>query len=327
MSLPPGSRLPATAQTYLLIKHFCDFSTFLHMRYGDIFTIQLLGIGPSVHVARPDLIRELFIASTDVVHAGDSNKVIEPLVGKTSVALVDGDPHQRVRRLLNGPLHGSRMKKHGPTMVDATVKAISSWKAGEQRSMLTLMQDVSLEIILRAIFGVSDSALPEAASNVLKMVLAYTAPLVIVPWTRVDLGPWSPFGRFARRRAVVHDWLDKEITDRRHNPDPDRADVLSALVLGREGTESAFTDEEIRDQLITLFVAGQDTTSAALTWAMVLLHANQGILEKLVAEVDSLGPDPDPDALAELPYLTAVCQESLRCTTTVPAARSPSRRP
>ena len=208
MSLPPGSRLPATAQTYLLIKHFCDFSTFLHMRYGDIFTIQLLGIGPSVHVARPDLIRELFIASTDVVHAGDSNKVIEPLVGKTSVALVDGDPHQRVRRLLNGPLHGSRMKKHGPTMVDATVKAISSWKAGEQRSMLTLMQDVSLEIILRAIFGVSDSALPEAASNVLKMVLAYTAPLVIVPWTRVDLGPWSPFGRFARRRAVVHDWLD-----------------------------------------------------------------------------------------------------------------------
>ncbi|MBL9044552.1 MAG: cytochrome P450 [Myxococcales bacterium] len=328
MSLPPGSRLPATAQTYLLIKHFCDFSTFLHMRYGDIFTIQLLGIGPSVHVARPDLIRELFIASTDVVHAGDSNKVIEPLVGKTSVALVDGDPHQRVRRLLNGPLHGSRMKKHGPTMVDATVKAISSWKAGEQRSMLTLMQDVSLEIILRAIFGVSDSALPEAASNVLKMVLAYTAPLVIVPWTRVDLGPWSPFGRFARRRAVVHDWLDKEITDRRHNPDPDRADVLSALVLGREGTESAFTDEEIRDQLITLFVAGQDTTSAALTWAMVLLHANQGILEKLVAEVDSLGPDPDPDALAELPYLTAVCQESLRCTTTVPAAsRTPFQKP
>ena len=328
MSLPPGSSLPATAQTYVLIKHFCDFSTFLHMRYGDIFTIRLLGIGPSVHVARPDLIRDLFIASPDVVHAGDSNMVIAPLVGKSSVALVDGEPHQRIRRLLNGPLHGSRMRKHGPTIANATTKAIANWRTGEQRSMLTLFQDVSLEVILLAFFGVSDQTLPEAAQNVLQMVLAYTAPLVIVPWTRVDLGPWSPFGRFARKRAVVHDWLMREIAERRHNPDPDRADVLSALVLSREGTESAFSDEEIRNQLITLFVAGQDTTSAALTWAMVLLHANPDILEKLVAEVDSLGADPAPELLADLPYLTAVCQESLRCTTTVPAAsRTPFEKP
>lgn len=332
-SLPPGPSLPAAVQTYLLIKHTCDFFAYLKLRHGDLFTIKLLGLGPSVHAARPELIREMFVAAPERVHAGDSNIVIEPLVGKTSVALVDEEAHQRVRRLLNGPLHGQKMRRHAPTIAEATRTAIAGWRPGEQRSMLTLMQDVSLEIILRVIFGITDrNELPVAAKNVLDMVLAYTAPLVIVPWTRVDLGPMSPGGRFLRRRQVVNDWILREVAARRRSPDPERADVLSALVLPKDGpsdkNERPFTDQEIRDQLITLFVAGQDTTSAALTWAMALLHANPAVLERLVAEVDALGPDCDPYKLADLPYLTAVCQESLRTTTTVPAAsRTPVGEP
>jgi cytochrome P450 len=321
MALPPGPRIPAVVQTYLFIKHTLRFFDELLLRYGDIFTIELTGIGKSVHVVRPESIRELFIAAPEYLHAGDSNSVVEPLIGKQAIAILDENDHARVRRLLKGPLHGEKMRAHGPTIMDATRYAVRDFRPGDTRSMLTLMQDISLEVILRVIFGITErSALPVMAKNVLQMVTAYTPALLVVPQLRHDLGAWSPWGRFVRRRKVVDDWLLGEIAARRKRPDPRRTDVLSALVLAQEANEAPLSDDEIRDQIVTLFVAGQDTTSAALTWAMCLLHNNPRTLERLLAELDSLGPEPHPDKMAELPYLNAVCNEALRTTTTVPAA-------
>lgn len=329
MALPPGPRLPAILQTYLFIKHTLRFFDELLRRYGDIFTIEMVGTGKSVHLVRPDSIRELFIAAPEYLHAGDSNALVEPLIGKRSIALLDEGDHARVRRLLKGPLHGEKMRAHGRTIMDATRHAVRDFAPGQERSMLTLMQDVSLEVILRVIFGITErSALPEAAKNVLQMVNAYTPALLVVPPLRRDLGPYSPGGRFARRRKIVDDWLLGEIATRRKDPDPRRNDVLSALVLAQQHNEAPLSDIEIRDQIVTLFVAGQDTTSAALTWAMSLLHANPKQLDRLMSELDALGPDPDPDAVSAAPYLNAVCNEALRTTTTVPAAaRMPVKRP
>src|SRR5262245_14906479 len=143
------------------------------------------------------------------------------------------------------------------------------------------------------------------------MVLSYTPPLLILPALRRDLGPWSPGGRFARRRAIVDEWIRGEIAERRQHADAERADVLSMLVLARDENGEPLTDGEIRDQLITLFVAGQDTTSAALAWAMAQLHVHPDVIERLTDELDALGPDADAEQVAALPYLGAVCNESL----------------
>lgn len=329
MALPPGPRLPAIVQTYLFIKHPLWFFDECLRRYGDVFTIEMVAVGKSVHGVRPETIREMFIASPDYLHAGEANSIVQPLIGQNSVALLDEDDHARVRRILKGPLHGEKMRAHGRTIMDATRHAIKDWGAGEPHSMLSVMQDISLEVILRVVFGITErSAMPEAAKNVLSMVTAYTPSLLVIPPMRRDLGPWSPGGRFARRRQVVDDWLLGEIASRRKQPDKRRVDVLSALVLAQEQGEAPLSDKEIRDQIVTLFVAGQDTTSATLTWAMSLLHANRPVLERLLSEIETLGADPDPEQMAALPFLGAVCNEALRAATTVPAAaRMPVKRP
>lgn len=329
MALPPGPRAAAAIQTFHFITRPLPFFEDCRRRFGDIFTIKLLGVGRSVHVTRPDTVRELFTAPPEQVHAGDSNSLIEPLVGRSSVALVDEGPHARLRRLMTPPMHGQRMRRHGRTIMEATRHAVCGWRPGEVRTMLPAMQDISLEVILQVIFGITErKRLPEAARNVLAMVAAYTPALLLVKPLRRDLGPLSPGRRFLRRREVVDRWLMQEIAERREHADPERIDVLSLLLQARTEHDEPLTDREVRDQLTTLFVAGQDTTSAALAWALAQLHAHPKVLERLVAELDTLGPDPDPEKLAELPYLTAVCNESLRAIPTVfAAARMAVRRP
>src|SRR5262249_22629408 len=151
-------------------------------------------------------------------------------VGVHSVALVDEAAHARARRVLNVPLHGQKMRRHGLTIVEAARAAVRRFRPGEVRPMLPAMQDVSLEVILRVIFGVTDEReIPVAARAVMRMVLAYTPPLLVIPALRHDLGGWSPGGRFARARQAVDDWIFGEIARRRDRPDPERVDVLSLL--------------------------------------------------------------------------------------------------
>jgi cytochrome P450 len=320
MSLPPGPPSPAAVQTWRFIARPFPFFEECRRNYGELFSIKLVGIGPSVHVCRPETVRELFHAPVDRVHAGDSNAVIEPMVGWRSVALIDEAEHARIRRVLNVPLHGPKMRRHGQTIADAARRAISPLRLGETRPMLPLMQDISLEVIMRVIFGASDEELPAASRAVMQMVLAYTAPLLLVPPLRRDLGKWSPGGRFLRRRQIVDDWIYKEISARRATPEVERVDVLSLLLGATDGDGRPLTDREIRDQLMTLFVAGQDTTSTALAWTLAHVHANPEARERLDDEIAALGADPDPDALCALPYLSAVCNESLRIIPTVMAA-------
>ncbi len=327
-SLPPGPASPAAFQTLRFIARPFPFFDECRRKFGELFTIKLVGIGQSVHVCRPETIRELFHAPPDRVHAGDSNAVIEPMVGWQSVALIDEGEHARMRRVLNVPLHGPKMRQHGRTIAQATRRAMAPLREGEVRPMLPLMQDISLEVIMRVIFGASDAELPMASRAVMQMVLAYTAPLLVLPPLRRDLGAWSPGGKFARRRRVVDEWVYKEIAERRRQPDAERVDVLSLLLNATDGDGKPITDREIRDQLMTLFVAGQDTTSTALAWAMAHIHANPGVRQRLIDELDTLGPDPDPEALCALPYLQATCNESLRIIPTVMAAsRLAVRRP
>ncbi len=329
MALPPGPIAHPAIQTYRFIKEPLPFFEECRWHHGDLFTIQMLGIGKCVHVCRPETVRELFPADPEHLHAGASNSLIEPLGGKASVALADERGHARMRRVLNLPLHGPKMRKHGRTMRDAARFAMRDFRAGDVRAMLPLTQDIPLEVILRVVFGIqSRDLLPEAAAAVLEMVTAYTPLLLIVPQTRRDFGRHSPGGRFARRRAVVDAWIRREIKERRAAADTERADVLSLLLIARDENDEPLADDEIRDQLITLFVDGQDTTSAALAWAMSLLHANPDVLERLRAELATLGEDRDTEKMAQLPYLLAVCNEALRPVPTVLAAsRTAVKRP
>jgi cytochrome P450 len=328
MPLPPGPSQPAVVQTFRFITRPLPFFDECKRNYGDLFCIKLVGIGPSVHVCRPETVRELFHAPIDHLHAGESNSVIEPMVGASSVALVDEGEHARLRRALNVPLHGQRMRQHGVTIAEVARAAARGLRAGETRPMLPIMQDVSLEVILRVIFGVDEAGVPEASKMIMEMARAYTPPLLLVPMLRADLGVLSPGGRFARRRRIVDEWLMREIAKRRRTADPNRADVLSLLLAATGEDGQPLTDREIRDQLMTLFIAGQDTTSTALAWALGHLHANPRVLARLQDEIDALGPEPEADKLLELPYLTAVCNEALRIIPTVLAAsRKAVKRP
>jgi cytochrome P450 len=185
--------------------------------------------------------------------------------------------------------------------------------------MQTSTQWISLEVIIRAVFGVQDPAHIEVLRAALIELVAATVPsLLFFPWLRRPWGGLSPFVRYDRAIKRVEALIYGEIAARRAQPDEAREDILSLLLAARDEAGEGMRDQELRDELLTLLFAGHETTGIALAWASYWLHRNPGSLERLRAEIDALGDSPDPEVIARLPYLDAVCNETLRLHPIVP---------
>jgi cytochrome P450 len=317
MNLPNGPKSPSFVQTLKFIVNPMSFMEACAKRYGDIFTLRLKN--PVVIVSNPQAIQQILTSDTkDFTAPSTGNKPFEPLMGKHSVIMASGAAHRRQRQLLMPPFHGDRMRVYADIISKITDEVMSQQEVGKTFCVREAMQAITMRIIMQAVFGLYEGSRAAEVEKLLGLILEAggSSPLnsafLIFPFLQRDLGPFSYWGSFLRRRERVNQLLYAEINERREQPDATRSDILSLLMAARDEAGEPMTNEELRDELMTLLVAGHETTATALTWALYWIHKLPPVREKLLEELDSLGENSDTNAIIKLPYLNAVCCETLR---------------
>jgi unspecific monooxygenase len=291
-------------------------------KYGDIFTMRLAGLGAFVLIGNPQAIGEIFSQDSQF-DVGRGNALAKPLVGANSLMLIDGERHRRERKLLMPPFHGERLQTYARQICLITEQVASQWQVGQAFVARTAMQKISLEVILQIVFGLSEGERYQQLKPLLTDWLNLTdsplrSSMLFLRFLQQDWGRWTPWGRMKRRQRQVHDLLQAEIESRRTNKNEEGTDVLSLMMAARDENGQAMSDEELRDELLTTLFAGHETTATTLAWAFYQIHQRLDVREKLLKELDSLGENSPPREIAQLPYLTAVCQETLRMYPVLP---------
>lgn len=319
MKLPPGPKTPAMLQMIRWIARPMQFMEDCANRYGDIFTARVAtGFIPVVFVSNPQALQEILTGDTKEFEApGESNQIFEPLLGKQSMIALSGASHRRQRQLMMPPFHGERMRTYGETIANITEQVMNQWQIGKPFCVRTSTQAITLRVMMKAVFGLNEDARGEQIEHLLvgmmdQMSSPFSAAMLYFPALQRDLGALTPWGNFVRRKQQTDNLLYEEMQQRRAHPDANRTDILSLLMAARDEAGEAMTDEELRDELMTLLLAGHETTATAIAWALYWIHKLPSVREKLLQELDSLGDNPDPGAIFKLPYLNAVCSETLR---------------
>jgi cytochrome P450 len=301
---PPGSRLPGVVQAVRYARDPVGLLERYQRRYGDVFSLPFPAFGRLVYVADPDLIKQVFTGDPGTFHAGAANaRALEPVLGRFSLLTLDGDDHMRQRKLLLPPFHGEAVRRYRDLIAEIAGREVDRWPLGRPFELRPRMQAITLEVILRAVFGVRGEERLQRFRTLLPRLTEATGVQMWIPFLRRDLGPWSPWGRFLRMRAKVDELVYDEIRRRRAEPGAaERDDVLSLLLGARHEDGSPMSDRELRDELITLLTAGHETSATALAWAFERLLRNSGAMRELRAEVEGGGDD----------YAEAVVKETLR---------------
>ena len=316
MTLPDGPKTPRFVQ---LIQWISDPLTYLDKcakQYGDIFTAQFGNMEPMVMINHPQAVQEML--NSNAFHApGSLNSILKPIVGEQSMIMLSGERHKRSRQLLMPPFHGERMRNYGKLICDIAADAASKWSVDRPFVARSAMEEVTMRVILQAVFGMDDGPRLQALRPLLASVVDMTgsplrSSILFLNWMQQDWGSWSPWGRMKQRQRKADDLIYAEIEERRLQPEANRTDILSLMMAARDENGQPMTNEELRDELMTLLFAGHETTATALAWAFYWIHSLPSVRQKLLQELDSLGENPDPMEIFRLPYLSAVCQETLR---------------
>jgi cytochrome P450 len=283
-------------------------------RYGRRFTVRLIGQPPLVMISDPEEIKEVFLAPPHVLHPGEGARILEPIVGANSLILLDGAPHLEQRRLLLPAFHGERMQGLAGLMQQLAESEVASWPTEEPVELHPRLQRLTLEIILRAVFGLHSGPRLDALRENLTQILALSeSPLSLLPPPPRRLARFTPMARFERLNAEVDRLIYELIEQRRHDDGEaeEGEDILSLLLGARHEDGSPMSAVELRDELMTALVAGHETTASQLTWAFERLAHEPLVLERLRGE---LAADTDEE------YLTATINEILRHRPVLPNA-------
>jgi cytochrome P450 family 135 len=306
--LPPGPKLPGAVQLVLMMRWWPQFVARCRRRYGKVFTLQNTMMGEMIYLADPDAVKTVFAGDPRIFHAGEANSMLSGLLGDSSVLVVDGDVHRERRRLMMAPFHRDAVARQAELMADIAAKNIAGWPVGRSFPVAPKTSEITLEVILRTVIGASDPARLAALRDVMPRLLSvgpWESLAIAVPKLQSRL-PWR---RLARNMKEADRLLYAEIAERRADPNlAERTDAL-AMLIQASGTE--MSDQELRDQLITLLVAGHDTTATGLAWALERLTRHPQILAKAVAAAEA------GDAAGD-EYLDAVAKEALRIRPVVP---------
>lgn len=314
-----GGWLAAPANTMQLVRDPLPLLRGLGERHGRSFMLTLLD-GPSLVSGDPAVVADMFAGGG--THADAPNEIVTPLVGERSIVLANGAPHRRKRKMLAPPFHGARMLAYGQTIADATRRGVDSLRPGDTLDVLDMTQRLSLEVILRAAFGVTDPVRVQVLQRAIYGVVSgFPAWLMFTPLLQRPMAGVGPWDRHLRAVAALKSLLLEEIAAARSVPEGSRDDVLSMMLTARDEQGQGMPDDEIVDELRTLIIAGHETTATTLGWALWQLHRNPDVLTRLHAELDTLPSDASPAALSKLPYLTATCDETLRMHPIVPVFR------
>ncbi len=308
-TLPPGPRSPRAWQTAGWISRPGPFLRRCRDRYGDVFTFRIAG-ETWVMLSDPEDIKRTFTGDPTMLRAGEANVILRPVVGSRSVLLLDEPDHMVDRKLMLPPFHGERMQRYGEIMIEATHEEVARWPRGEPLALWPRMQAITLEVIVRAVFGVRERDRMDELERRLRRMLDWVASP-----SRLALVALSGPDRVERnrpfRRAVdaVDELLLAEIAARRRSDDlAERDDILSMLVQARYEDGSAMGDRELRDELVTLLVAGHETTATSLAWALERLMRHPQALDR--AREDARAGDGE--------YIDAVVKETLRLRPVLP---------
>jgi len=310
--LPPGPKAPGMVQTLQWMYRPIPFLQRCRRKYGPIFEIQL---GPAGHVfviADPEAAKEVLTADPRYFRAGDTNGIFRDVVGNHSILVMDGPEHLHHRKILL-PAVGRHAERYGE-MISAIARArVATWKAGEEIRLLGEMEAISFEVMMRIALGSDGSSARENQFRTLipHMMDMCDSPFTLLPWFRHELGGISPYARLMRYVEGIHEILYEAIEDRRADPLLGiRDDALSLLLKATYEDGSPLEDEVVRDELLTLLMAGYETTTAALTWAFERLLRTPEKLERLTDELAS----------GDEGYLAAVVKETLRRRPVIPLA-------
>src|SRR3954453_1382490 len=302
--LPPGPNWSLPRSTWRWWMRPLQTLDYCQSRYGDMFSYRLPYEGRWVFVSSPEAIKQVFTGDPRLLHAGEANIVLLPVLGERSVLLLDEPAHMKERKLMLPPFHGKRMKAYGEVMAQVAIEEIDRWPADQPVRMRPRMQAMTLEIILRAVFGVdAGERLNSLRDELRRMLNLFSNPRRAI--FMVLLGPnrLRRFPPFRRRLERVDRLLYEEISARRGAADlSERDDILSLLLQARHEDGEPMSDRELRDELMTLLVAGHETTATGLSWAIELLARHPEELDRLEESV----------AAGEDEYLDAVIKETLR---------------
>jgi cytochrome P450 len=283
--LPPGPRIPKAVMGLAFVAARHRLITAIGRRFGSTFTINLPVFGETVVVSDRALIKELFTANSDLL-ARASN--LGAVLGPGSTFSLDGDDHRARRKLLVPPFHGKRMAGYEAIVEEEVMREIAGWPEGREFETLEPMMRITLNAILRAVFGAQGTAFDELRRLLPPMVPLASRMAVMPPAVRRDLGPWSPWGKVQRSRRRYNEIIADLIADARSDPAFDeRNDVLALMLQARYEDGAPISDDHIADELLTLLAAGHETTATTLAWTVERLRRHPRLLSRLTAEVDA----------------------------------------
>lgn len=305
--LPPGPRLPAPLQLLAFWKRPAASLERARQRFGKRFTVRLPFQPPLVILSDPEEIKQLFTAPPDVLHPGEGARLLEPTVGSNSVILLDEAAHLEQRKLMLPAFHGEKMAALTGLMEELTERELESWPAGQPVALHPHLQRLTLEIILRAVFGLEQGQQLDDLRDTLTRVLAFSeSPVSVLP-TLQRHARWIPtLKRFQRVLTRANELIFELIDERRGADESDRDDVLGMLLEARHEDGSPMSAQELRDELMTALVAGHETTASQLAWAFERLAREPQAVERLRADGDD--------------YLISTIHEILRLRPVLPNA-------
>ena len=285
--------------------------------------MRWLNTPPIAFFSDPAAIKQIFTASPEHALAGRANVVLKPILGENSILLLDGARHKRERKLLMPPFHGERMRLYGDIMREIADRSIDTWPIEQPFPIHERMQAITLDIILRTVFGVDEGSLLQKLRSLLIefLRLVGSSPLLLIRWLQINLGPLTSWQRMGKLSREIDTVLYEQIAQRKAAAQNGRTDIMAMLVEARDEDGRPMSDQELRDEMITMLLAGHETTATSLSWVVHRLLQNPAVLEKVRAERQRvIGDGPiQAEHVSELEYLDATIKETARLNPIVPA--------
>ena len=301
---PPGPRF-APVEAVRLVRDPIGYLTRLQQRHGDVFSVPFPSLGRFVYFADPKAIEEIFSGDPALFHSGEAvGPILEPVVGRNSVFVLDDDPHLRERRLLLPPFHGERIRTYADTFAEIAAREVERWPLNRPFELRERLQSITLEAILRTVFGIRDERVIARFQEGIPRMGRWGNLVVWFPGLRIDRDRVGPWARFTRARESVYELVYAEIDRAQADPElEERDDVLALLLRARREDGSAMSRDELRDELMTVIAAGHETTATGLAWFFERVLRHPEVEERLRAEI-AAGEGDD--------YLDATVREVLR---------------
>jgi cytochrome P450 family 110 len=318
--LPPGPASSPLLQAMRWVQWPLPLMDECAERFGETFTLRFPATPPIVMFTHPDAIKTIFTGDEEDLRAGEANYRLEPILGKHSLLILDGKEHLRERRLLQPPFHGDRMLAYGSVMRDIAAAAVERWPIARPFAVHPEMQGVTLDVILRTVFGLDEGpAKRDLRAGLTELLAIGSNPQLLLVAQQSNGNGARAATRFFTARERVDRQLFAEIAARRKADVAGHADILSLLVQATYEDGRPLEDQALRDELMTMLLAGHETTATALAWVVSHVLGNTEVRARLLDELRQAGPVPlDPQQVTKLEYLDAVCRETLRLTPIVP---------